>query len=111
MEITTKYEIGQHIWAIEEYPVGRKECSECGTYHSRIIRYRVSKPRKISKISIAKYVRGNVLSYEAYGLIGKLQFENSINREGGVWFTTPEAAQAECNRRNDEIRKRGRTGE
>jgi len=50
----------------------------------------------LSKVSLYIYYQNNKQ---------ECVIENKIDCEGGEWFTMPEAAQSECNRRNAEVRR------
>ena len=105
MIITTKYDIGQAVWEIGKYDTKPKKCSECGHDFS-FVRYRVLPKNYITNVKMASNPHLGIV-YELKNR--KYNYEFDINSNGGDWFTTPEAAQAECNRRNAE--KRGKNYE
>lgn len=98
MNIETKYDMGQKIWAVGTYDTEPKKCSHCG-HDIPFVRYRVLPKTRITRFSVHSILYfGFLITYENNKQ--SRADENKIDCAGGIWFTTPQAAQAECDRRN-----------
>ena len=96
-----EYEIGQELWEIRERRKHMGDCERCGhQMYSQAIWYVDSAKLTIDSIcySHPKGVRYAVRQNCAYR---ELLPESDI---GEIYFTTGEAAIAECERRNAEMR-------
>ena len=89
MKIESKYEIGQKLWGLDF----KHEYEICGVEHLCGI-----------KSSILGNMSYFIKDITNNSLINVRISESIIDRAGGTLFTTREAAIAECERRNAELR-------
>ena len=107
MQINTKYDIGQELYRIAKLEDKEIICECCGeiTYESAGFSVR-KEPYKVTGVIFNYYGFGNAeTKYQiSHNSFRDSQKEFDIDREGGGYFTTYAAAQAEADRRNAELK-------
>jgi len=102
MIIETKYEIGQKLWEIrQECDYTAEKCEHCGR--------RIYKNRHWKFVDIEQEIHG--IGYSSDNGVTYKVWQPCVYRDylpeseiGVTYFTTREAAVAECERRNAELR-------
>jgi len=98
MVIETKYNLNTEVWRVGVAEADEVKCKCCGRMSYKPIKFEVDKTA--SPILWITYYGFKT----TYGInFDSALNESEIDSEGALYFTTPEAAQAECDRRNKEI--------
>ena len=95
MILKTKYEIGQKLWEIQRAGNYEGKCKHCGEdIHTKLTWAVVAVSHKIANIL---YLGEGYIIYQGWG------WEINESDIDETYFTTREAAIAECERRNAEL--------